>query len=1240
MALLRRNIGCIDHDMMWQRCELMLADNCLGGSRPAVLGQTGMFMPTSMLKSLVDMSAAGYSSTSRLLFLDLGHSTSVRRSWSARERRRGLKQRTRRINDGYRGFVLEVALQTWKWGVGAISWTQRKIMILRELFATAIKFNVSWAKARIKTDKREFLNGFLRDIGGLSKCGFGARMRRKGRPVAASVRDAHGQLLIGRRQQDEAWMEFFGAMEGGRVLLTTEFLQARAREQPDAALTELDLDVGICPKLWELEAAYLTVPTGKAAGLDALPPEAFKYAAASMAELYYPLILKCMTKVVQPLQWTGGILFEAFKNSGLQTAMESYRSLYVASIPGKLFHRVMRQKFAGQANHQLYGLHCGAREGCSVTTPSLALRVMTRWARDRKLSTATIFLDTKTAYYAVARELATGPIHEDAYTEALFRKFGLDDADLVDLMELVQQGVTFREAGASQHLLEMIKSIYRNGWFVTRFTGGNSICVTTKGSRPGSCWADLVFTYIYARVLAKVRKLPECEGFGIIVKWSGTKELWTPQRDRHSSKLCLDTTWADDTAAMTVGRTPKDVVLKARGMSTALLDACRQHGLQPNFKKGKTMIVFAFRGRGAKGVAGEEFAGNKTVFRVPSKDGGGYEIYVSAGYIHLGTYLDKNGHMECEARRRRGIAASSFEHSRKVLFQNKHIGIDTRLMLFSGIVGASLFNLELWTPRLKGWSVLRKGYMKLQRRLLVHTLPDERPFKLAEAEVTFLSKQADLQIFARRKRIGFLVGMATYGSEEIWALAQWAEQVRDDLVWLQLWSDCEWPKADCASRPAWWHLLKERGDWVKLQTKKAQRRCLEQCWKQAALKLFLHDAATALRGSSWKTHEVFPDTTFWCMQCKQRFINKAGLSVHFFKKHGRKAGYRQYVHGTTCRACGTDFHAEKRLAMHLRASLRCRGVLAAMGLRNEEWDYGLSRSKRLTADEMILCPPEKKAEPGTVQPLARTEWEEFPLLRDVRSQLLDWLIEYEGGDCVEVREGLLRIISSFPLHAFEARLIFTGLAEDIRHVVEVEKLNVWQEAGPLSVLAVAEDLAQTFRLDWFAEGESCVIRSNPDEVSDALLTEVFWSGLHGAVDQSNNCPDEKGELLSGLGPRFLQLKDPLSMTKSCVGLCPRSVSVQQTQLMDVQVTGLGLAQKAEIFTVAEWQEGTDYLLTRLDLSVPLNIARHSDVCKGLLRLLTQLVQGNSIALSACTEFWDSLWSLPFRALFQSRPLHV
>ena len=276
-----------------------------------------------------------------------------------------------------------------------------------------------------------------------------------------TAKGADGKPLIGRQEHDWAWLQFLGAMEGGEVMSTEEFLQARLENSEDCSEMTCQLDVATVPTKRELEGVYRTVPVGKAAGLDGLPPEIFKYAATDLADLYFPLVLKSTLQIQQPIHWKGGILFQTFKQSGLQELMDNYRSLYISSLPGKLMHRVLRQKFAGEANQGLYGLHCGAKAGSPVTTPSLALHLLKGLAKERRLSAAIIFLDTKTAYYAVARELAMGPIYEDGFTVSLFQRFGLPGEDLGELMQLVKDGGTFKDAGASDHMNELVKSIYQ-----------------------------------------------------------------------------------------------------------------------------------------------------------------------------------------------------------------------------------------------------------------------------------------------------------------------------------------------------------------------------------------------------------------------------------------------------------------------------------------------------------------------------------------------------------------------------------------------------------------------------------------------------------------------------------------------------------------------------------------------------------------------------------------------------------
>ena len=70
---------------------------------------------------------------------------------------------------------------------------------------------------------------------------------------------------------------------------------------------------------------------------------------------------------------------------------------------------------------------------------------------------------------------------------------------------------------------------------------------------------------------------------------------------------------------------------------------------------------------------------------------------------------------------------------------------------------------------------------------------------------------------------------------------------------------------------------------------------------------------------------------WYCRPCNRWFGRKSSLAVHFSKLHSRAASYRLEVAGTICQACGKQFWAENKLAIHLRASAECVAILRHRG---------------------------------------------------------------------------------------------------------------------------------------------------------------------------------------------------------------------------------------------------------------------------------------------------------------------
>ncbi|OLP93055.1 hypothetical protein AK812_SmicGene25077 [Symbiodinium microadriaticum] len=341
------------------------------------------------------------------------------------------------------------------------------------------------------------------------------------------------------------------------------------------------------PSYSDIEQVLRDIPRNKAAGLDNIPGEVLKAAPAAAARFLFPLFIKSMLLQRQPLQWRGGILYEAFKRSGLQSSVENYRSLFVSSYVAKTYHRVVRNKTQSYCRDELHPMHLGSRRQAPVTFASLFVLSHMRWCHRTKTSAAVLFLDTSAAYYRLVRELAVGDIRSDDTVVNLFRTFGLDEDDLHELLHTVQEGGMLAQAGAPDALRQVVKDLHLHTWFVSRFSDGTRVCSSLAGSRPGESWADLIYAYIYGRVLHKVHEYAVAEQLTHSVPYDSTAGIFaTDQCDEDLS--ATDTTWADDSAFPLADVDPEALVRKTIRLCTLVISFCEGHGMAPNLKPGKT----------------------------------------------------------------------------------------------------------------------------------------------------------------------------------------------------------------------------------------------------------------------------------------------------------------------------------------------------------------------------------------------------------------------------------------------------------------------------------------------------------------------------------------------------------------------------------------------------------------------------------------------------------------------------
>ncbi|CAE7260031.1 unnamed protein product, partial [Symbiodinium sp. KB8] len=670
-----------------------------------------------------------------------------------------------------------------------------------------------------------------------------------------------------------------------------------------------------------------------------------------------------------------------------------------------------------------------------------ALFVLSHLRRSQRLgrSAAVLFLDTSAAYYRIVRELAIGDIRADATVITLFRRFGLDDEDINELMSTVKEGGMLAQAGAPDALRQVVKDIHLHTWFVSRFSDGTKVCSSLAGSRPGESWADLIYAFIYSRVLHKIQEFALAEGLSFTVSFDETEGPF-PTTTGATDLVATDTTWADDSAFPLEDESPERLMQKTVRLCTLVISFCEGHGMAPNLKRGKTSVLISLSGKGCKRVRGRYFPAGAKSLHLPDLNVG---VVVADQYKHLGGYLDCKLTMKPEARFRLAQAASSYTAAKALLLNSPRLDIKTRAALFASAVTPTFFNIGLWLPSGQAWEMLSNGYSKLVRRLLITNVGAHRAFHVPLPFAHWSTGCWRLDLVARRARLSLLVSLVQAGPPLLWAMLQnemcWFKVLQVDLQWFVKTEEDSWPRPASCAWPEWHHLLKTAPQRFKRSLRRKLDRAHElQCRQD-----------TALIGQ-WHCYRTLIDrlppltkTLAWtCRLCNKSLSTKAALGAHFFKVHGRVAEYRLVACGTRCDACNTNFWTEGRLAAHLRASPGCVSSLRQRGNQAEQVRPGFGSKKRRQDDSVaftLSLPSRQGSIPSAPE---CPDWGKEQ--RCVYQELCARLFEVEADvTTAALLPSILCILRQKPLYPEEVLSILETIIEEVREITSDGLEDPW-----------------------------------------------------------------------------------------------------------------------------------------------------------------------------------------------------
>ena len=249
-------------------------------------------------------------------------------------------------------------------------------------------------------------------------------------------------------------------------------------------------------------------------------------------------------------------------------------------------------------------------------------------------SAAVVFIDLTEAFYRIFRPLCMEHEVTDESLAAFLHKLNMPSSAMHELWSLLSGPNALELANLPRHLRKSIFSIHKNTRFWVR--DQPDVVETSFGSRPGDPFADVCFSYVWARVLLRSQDymqqhhlLDSYPAFSELQLFSADSALrWDGPR-----AWFLGPTWMDDTAICVSSSNADELIGKAARAAEKFLELCTEHGMSPNLKRGKTEILLSLRGAKSRKLRIQHFGPDASRTLPVVTEHSTYEIPLTNNYL-------------------------------------------------------------------------------------------------------------------------------------------------------------------------------------------------------------------------------------------------------------------------------------------------------------------------------------------------------------------------------------------------------------------------------------------------------------------------------------------------------------------------------------------------------------------------------------------------------------------------------
>eukprot|EP00435_Cladocopium_sp_Y103_P065752 s466_g27.t1 len=694
--------------------------------------------------------------------------------------------------------------------------------------------------------------------------------------------------------------------------LLVQCVHAQQRAAQDAPLCLALCDL---PTRSQLESMLARLKPNKAPGLDAVTPSTLREQGASISEDLVNLFMKIWLTGAEPLQFKGGLLHTIGKKQK-SNLLKDMRGIALLDGLGKLSHAVLRSQMLPALQEARAPLQLGGFPHQSTLFATQYLRAFTCLADSKHLSSAVLFLDVKSAFHSLIRELVFDQMKPmpPRLRDVLIAQ-GCDPDGVQGRADLFcgNDGVPLATS-------RLLSDAHQHTWYTV--AASDEVQWTHRGSRPGSPLADAAYNSMMIEFIHELQMIvhrhPVLQAAGVqlgvqphIVAW--VDDVAIPLVSGHANQLTSVVAWVLE-EVIRLGHT---------------------FGLTINLKPTKTEAVVAFRGADAVVCRQECFQERQG--RICTSDAQ-HCLQCVSGYEHLGTIYTPDAAVAREVSHRINKATQAYHQIRKPILHNSHLERGTRLRLLEGLLFPILLHGAGNWPLLSQQQLTRlQGVtMKWIRSVIGNGpwTPDMDP----DHVLLMKWNLPTLALRLAKMRLLYAFHLVTDGPglvvELVTATHQhsksWFPALRHALTWLQRMDPAVFPwdpvRVDPEMIIAWLHERRQDGPRL---VRRLYHRALHQ-GRVVGQVVTMHERLhRCLRvGGAFFNKEAEPrphvSADYECRLCARQFASWQRLQVHQWLAHEVISEERSFMTSTVCEACHTCYRTAQRLQQHLRYSRRHR----------------------------------------------------------------------------------------------------------------------------------------------------------------------------------------------------------------------------------------------------------------------------------------------------------------------------